>query len=311
MTTTPRPHNTLSTTTISCPSCGGTNSADARVCAFCAMGLAPVANPAPTQAPPATRGSGSLTQPLSSMRGSGCVMLFTGSFFMTVALLMMVLASGMLISQWQRERREAAALNASGRAATAIVVDRRIDRDDDGPDDHYISYRYNATIRGDKRSFTREDKVSSADYNRMPPGTKIRIRYATAEPTIARPFGYMPDPNGLTQLGFFLGFNGFLLIFVLVGAGMLYAGLRSLRHANRLRNEGLQAMGTVVGLERDTDSDGDPTYAVSYRFTPQSGPAVQANQSIDKALFERLSRGDEVPVLYLPNDPKVAVLLLP
>ncbi len=82
--------------------------------------------------------------------------------------------------------------------------------------------------------------------------------------------------------------------------------------AREFAERGVEASATV--LDRDTrtrrDSDGNrrTTYFVTYRFELPDGQTQRNRDTVSSGYHGSVSRGDEVNVLYLPDDPSTAEL---
>ena len=96
-----------------------------------------------------------------------------------------------------------------------------------------------------------------------------------------------------------LAFLLFGLLFFLVGSGMTM-------HQRTLEKQGIEAQGTVVGLQENYDSDGS-TYAPIVQFKTADGQSVE----FVSTYFSSPSAykvGESVIVVYPPNDPGRTVI---
>jgi Protein of unknown function (DUF3592) len=91
-------------------------------------------------------------------------------------------------------------------------------------------------------------------------------------------------------------YGGFTLLFLLPPA---------VRGGQRLKS-GAQAQGTVVGAERQSDSDGDTFHHPRVRFTTPDGRTVEFTSMV--GYDSEPDVGDPVPVRYRPDDPEQAEL---
>ncbi len=96
-------------------------------------------------------------------------------------------------------------------------------------------------------------------------------------------------------------------LFVLIGLGMLYGGLKAQGHLQELRSQGRQARAFIFDRWQDKDSDGDPTYFVAFAFTVGQQIITHAEQN--SKLFQKYRIGDTVTVRYIPNQPTICQVL--
>ena len=89
--------------------------------------------------------------------------------------------------------------------------------------------------------------------------------------------------------------------FILVGLAMLGLTVHLAKVTARLEASGLRSSGTVVGLDRRSDSDGGSTYHAIVRFTDASGASVRFTDAVGTNP-PHLKSGDIVTVLYLAGD---------
>jgi hypothetical protein len=87
-------------------------------------------------------------------------------------------------------------------------------------------------------------------------------------------------------------------VLVLVGAFVLYRGVREMLHIRRLRRQGRQVVGTVTGHQRR--SSGTRSVIVSY--IDERGTAQQIISSLS-ATSPTIGVGEPATVRYLPGDP--------
>jgi hypothetical protein len=227
----------------------------------------------------------------------GCHLLF-GAFWTGFSLLFLILPIGMFYAEWQTYTL----LQDTGATIEGVITGRRIDKDSEG-DTYYVTYQYTAPLpQGDRQRFSREESVSSSLYATLTPETRVTVRYAPSEPEVARleqVFG-RPSP-------FNFCISGMGGLFTLIGLVMIGGSLRSLYIARQLTSRGQPAEGVLVDRWTDTDSEGDKTYIVAYRFSPPGGPPVTAAEYSRKA-YDTCQIGDSVEVRYLPAKPETCRL---
>jgi hypothetical protein len=103
----------------------------------------------------------------------------------------------------------------------------------------------------------------------------------------------------------------------LVGPGLLIFGLvfvawgfQDRSTAARLKEEGVNVPGQVVGHEIQRGRRGSKTYKLVATYTPKSGgQGIQAEFKVPQAKYEATQDGEAVQVRHLPSDPSVAELV--
>jgi hypothetical protein len=89
--------------------------------------------------------------------------------------------------------------------------------------------------------------------------------------------------------------------FILFGLAMLGLTVYLVKVTARLEANGLRSTGTVVGLDRESDSDGGATYHAIVRFSDAAGAAIQFTDAVGTNP-PHLKTGDTVTVLYLAGN---------
>jgi hypothetical protein len=89
--------------------------------------------------------------------------------------------------------------------------------------------------------------------------------------------------------------------FVLFAMAMLVLTVYLARGTARLETRGLRAPGTVIALDRQSDSDGASTYHAIVRFTDASGASIQFRDAVGTNPPSHKA-GDTVTVMYLAGD---------
>lgn len=101
---------------------------------------------------------------------------------------------------------------------------------------------------------------------------------------------------------------------ILLGAGLVFSLIAwvTIAQINRLDDHGVDTVATVTArnVRTSTDSDGNRTrrYYVSYSFRPTSDQEVSARDQVSRSTYDAVAVGQEVAVLYLPDDPGVSRL---
>ena len=95
------------------------------------------------------------------------------------------------------------------------------------------------------------------------------------------------------------------VVFLLLGAGMLYGGLHLYRTTQEFVAGAATASGTVVELDRRTSNNGDYTYAPVVEFSTPDGKDFRFVSSASSSP-PAFARGEVVRVLYTPANPAEA-----
>ncbi|MCC5986420.1 MAG: DUF3592 domain-containing protein [Pararhodobacter sp.] len=82
--------------------------------------------------------------------------------------------------------------------------------------------------------------------------------------------------------------------------------------ARQLAQHGVEAEATIVSLDtrtrRDSDGNRRTTYLVTYRFDLPGGETQRNRDTVSRGYYRSVSRGDQVTMRYLPDDPATAEL---
>jgi hypothetical protein len=89
--------------------------------------------------------------------------------------------------------------------------------------------------------------------------------------------------------------------FMLLGLAMLGLTVHLARVTARLESQGLRTTGTVVGLDRRSDSDGGSTYHAIVQFTDAAGASIQFRDAVGTNPPSHRA-GDTVAVLSIAGD---------
>ncbi|MFE2333516.1 DUF3592 domain-containing protein [Streptomyces coelicoflavus] len=99
-----------------------------------------------------------------------------------------------------------------------------------------------------------------------------------------------------------------ILLCGLVGLLLLWVGLHDAVRVRRLRQHGVRTAGTVVDNVR-VDSNNGPSWAPVIAFVDHHGYRVEFTPSM-RGSGMGLATGREVTVVYLPDDPQTARVLM-
>lgn len=96
----------------------------------------------------------------------------------------------------------------------------------------------------------------------------------------------------------------FLIPFVLVGIFLIYASIKGWYEHYLLTSSGDTTVGKVVRKWISSDSEGDETPNVEYRFEV-GGTSYDGSGSVDWDHYESITEGAEVGVLFVADRPSV------
>jgi hypothetical protein len=100
---------------------------------------------------------------------------------------------------------------------------------------------------------------------------------------------------------------GLMLVFVVAGVGGGVWGLEQILLHHQLQTKGEVTRGEVLGKEqldsRSFPAAGHTAYEVTFAFEVE-GERIQRTARIGQDLYSRLSRGQSLPVRYLPGSPE-------
>ncbi len=99
-----------------------------------------------------------------------------------------------------------------------------------------------------------------------------------------------------------------IALMVLGIAGVIgYPFARGVIAYDRVLNDGISAEATVTDMRTTSGSRGNINYFVTYTYSVD-GQVIEREQRVGRDVFERMSRGDEITVAYLVQDPANALL---
>jgi len=305
--------------TETCPRCGATLLEGDALCPYCGT-----ANPLPQvkPAPQAFRPSAApaplpeqdnlppelarlqAPKPSQPLEASGCMLFFFLSWTLFSALFL-VLGVGMYIRDSIAYNR----LSREGIPAAATITNLEIHSGDDS-DSYYVSYQFQASIKGDTARFRGSDQVSSSFFSRLKVGQTIEIIYSPADPSISAVKAEL-RPASMTLLLCFGGLGG---LFTLIGLILISSSIMGIVNTNRLRLGGRVTQGIVFKKWTETDSAGDTTYFVAYVFKAEiPGQGVQRipRAEQNKTVYDKYQVGDSISIRYLPVNPQTCQVKIP
>lgn len=151
-----------------------------------------------------------------------------------------------------------------------------------------------------ERLETKYEGVSYTTGIEFQPGEEVKVKYLKRYPTLSRIEG--------TRRGQFGPWTILILIFPLVGLGMVGFGLKNGIKANRLLTNGKAGMGELVSKEAtNTEINDERVYKLTFEFTADDGQHYEvvcktaATYALEDDAQERL--------LYDPYNPRYAVML--
>jgi hypothetical protein len=98
----------------------------------------------------------------------------------------------------------------------------------------------------------------------------------------------------------------FLIPFICAGVFMTALTINEWRIWNTLRNDGIAVDAIVIDRDTSTDSDGDRSYYLTYRFTAQNERTYIDKEGVSSEVYASYNREDTIAVVYDPNDPEEA-----
>ncbi len=100
----------------------------------------------------------------------------------------------------------------------------------------------------------------------------------------------------------------FVLLFAGLGVLAVYGGTRSLRQARGFRSRARRVTGVLAGIHTARHNDEPTTYPV-LRFRTHDGTEVETTSNVNEGpYYLTRMRGQQVPVLYDPADPRKACI---
>ncbi|MCB0164379.1 MAG: hypothetical protein KDI79_09145 [Anaerolineae bacterium] len=217
-----------------------------------------------------------------------CVVWTTGS------LVMLMLCFFTLGPDWYRYWQ----LQQSG-----VVTSGQMIRQDPGK--LWVSHIFQFTT-DDRTVYTGQHAIPITQFQPIPPGETIRVRYVVDHPDISVLEPYFTTP--FKPLLLFAGLGGVMLG---IGLALLPARWHAWRRVRRLDTQGQIAPATVVNLWRSANARRQVLYCVAYEFeaTHLDGQAQTVlSAEYNELAFETLRLRQQTPVRYLPENPEICRL---
>lgn len=122
----------------------------------------------------------------------------------------------LMLYVWRLMRADDRQIAAEGVDGEAEVTDQRTIHGR-GSSNYYLTFRYTVQAPGkEPETLTQETEVSGPDYQRLPPGAKVAIRYLpTAPKEVSLRGGVRPPGTPKTLIGGLGGIVGGVLLIVL------------------------------------------------------------------------------------------------
>jgi hypothetical protein len=238
-------------------------------------------------------------KPGSPANPAGCVGIGFGALWFLFSLAVTVF--GIYFAYQTQQTYEL--LQREGQVVTGTITDLEID--DSGDSTDYIVYYNYPAVQAD-RQLTLEGQQSIEEelYNTLEIKDPVDVIYARSQPEVSQLKATFSAPNLL----FAILFVGFSLVFDLIGIAILILSITGLRNYLRLRSSGQETWATVFERWQDTDSDGDPTYAIAYAFRaslPDGTLKLISRAEWNKAVYNTTQIGSRVRVRYVPDSPDI------
>jgi hypothetical protein len=132
--------------------------------------------------------------------------------------------------------------------------------------------------------------------------TGVALRESDWSPEIELQLS-VPRPVKLTRTGMLS--TGLWLMLAIAALGFVFlAPPPSARIPELLEDAGVKVSGTVHRKDERKNSAGLPSYFISYHFATQSGDQVRASKSVPKDVYDSLTVGNSIEVIYFPYDPQ-------
>jgi hypothetical protein len=207
----------------------------------------------------------------------------------TIVTLIGIIVLAILVGQWRTWIR----FRDEGTYTTAVIVDHRVRSGKSKS--YYLTFRYDAPVAGDPRSFTLEENVGRDLYNRLPLGASSQARYLLARPAVAS-IAWTPK----LPLGYPLG--SFAAVVVIALSALWLA--RKWLDLRLLSREGRLIGGQLISSQGRRGSKGSYTVTLRYRFQTPDGrtlnhEASQTRNDMKQAVLP--GYGTPVLVVYVSD----------
>lgn len=100
-----------------------------------------------------------------------------------------------------------------------------------------------------------------------------------------------------------------VVLVLLICTPILVRGFRTARETEALMAQGVVESGTVLTRTETPGGKSGPHYIVSYTFPmPNGAPDAIGGEDVGHTLFQQLSPGSRVDVVFVPKDPALSML---
>lgn len=198
-------------------------------------------------------------------------------------------------------------LRREGQVVAGTITDLEIDDSGDSTD-YTVYYRYPAMQDDRQLTLEGQQNIEEELYHTLEIRDPVDVIYARSQPEVSQLNATFSAPN----LIFAILFVGFSLLFDGIGIAILIFSITGLRNYLRLRTSGQETWATVFERWQDTDSDGDPTYAIAYAFRaslPDGTLKLVTRAEWNKTVYNATQIGSRVRVRYVPDNPEINRLI--
>jgi hypothetical protein len=214
--------------------------------------------------------------------------LFFGGIWMLAGLILLVVAIGMALQErtWASE-----AVRTSGIVLTKDIIPA----DSDSSTQYRVTFRFTAQ---DGSTVEGRQQVEVATWERLTERDPVEVYYLPSSPSSAR---LEPGANVFTLVLFFL----FGAVFGGIGAVLFGRAVLKLRRARRLLQSGVEAEGTVTGVEQtNVTFNRRPQFRVRYAYRDGAGGEHAGDSGyLDWDEASTWKEGDRVAIRYDPGRP--------
>ncbi len=193
-------------------------------------------------------------------------------------------------------------LNQEGLITTAYIIDLEVDNSGDSTD-YFVRYQYTVPWNQELTSFTNNESVSKGLFDSYTLEQPVEIIYAPSEPHIASLTSKFAPPN---QTMIVMGAI-FIFIFLITGIGMTAAGIRSIFLGKKLREHGVKTEALIFDRWKDHNTDGT-IECIAYGFEARNRfgqSEIFTRAERNRKIYKDYQIGHSIPVIYLPDDPKI------